>query len=134
MSDQANLVNVLIDALRKEPERFYMPWWMTGQETATLSTLECGTALCIGGWTCLLAGDTVYNAGALSVDKDGNTKDIEERAMDLLGLEDTALFAVGTWPAGLQERYFEAKTKTERVEIGIKAILHFTEGNKNEPV
>jgi hypothetical protein len=64
----------------------------------------CGTSGCIAGWTCLLAGDEPIEArdrgkGYLEyytvITADGNERDIEVRAMELLGADNGHGFYCG---------------------------------------
>lgn len=79
---------------------------------------ECGTAACIAGWTCLLAG-----VGA---------REVEGKAMNILGLDgylSEQLFYVPCWPTKLRDSYQEATSPGERAAIAAARIDLFIKEN-----
>lgn len=87
----------------------------------------CGTAYCLGGWGCVLAGDRFISVGAV-ITRDEHARDVSWRGEELFGIhEETAgyLFDQDRHLADLQAAV-EWLTEDPRHEIvdGERVVLH----------
>jgi len=118
------------------PNRFMMNSWLVTRyrqgdyftaddhETEILFD-NCGTAACIGGWTCLIASQQKYK----------DIKDFHSEAARLLEIgysESEELFAVGYWPNKFQVRYLKATTQEKRAQIAAERIDYYIEKHGKE--
>lgn len=83
----AALAYAVLDHIDAHPERWRQSWWFT--------ELDCGTAACFAGWACVLSGDRprvddADQEGEFStvIRPDGILDDVEQRAEELLGIQD----------------------------------------------
>lgn len=112
-----------------EPKRFVMWTWMAKKADArtfnkftsdahdnrSVSFAKCGTAACIAGWTCILAGD-------------GDPDDFEATAGGFLEINDAQrkrLFALDSWPTKFRAAYEKAVSQRTFVRIAAQRIEHF---------
>lgn len=117
------------EQILKEPNSFFMSGWVNKNYfpfedyELTITKPDCGTAACIGGWTCLLG--------------EANKQDVNEKghsavAAKLLGLEEHEtgkLFSVERWPNHLYKRWGKAKSVEERAKIAAEVIDDFIENH-----
>jgi len=83
------------DQLDLTPERYDQRSWWRNQFVSLGEA--CGTAYCVGGWTCALAGDIFVDGETLRT-SDGSEVWVRDRAAELLDLDAATanhLFAAG---------------------------------------
>lgn len=110
-----------------EPRRFVMWAWLREKETSgdtftsdandnrQVKFAKCGTAACIAGWTCILAGDK-------------HPYDHEESARELLEVDEQqskSLFILDRWPEEFRYPYQKAVGQRTMVKIAANRIEHF---------
>lgn len=108
----------------EEPRRLLMRTWVcrksydeptfvTDDYTTASKFADCGTAACIAGWTCILAGEE-------------RPVDISFTAAALLGLRNgDRLFMVENWPEPYRAHYRQARSQKARAKTAAERIDHF---------
>jgi hypothetical protein len=94
-------------------------------DTFRMDTWSCGTAHCIAGWACVLAGQRVVNPEAFAVSQRLENGELpNEFAQKVLKLpgDGMNLFDVVCWPTEFEERYNEAQTRRERAAVAAERI------------
>lgn len=84
----AEVAGAVLDAIEAAPGAFDMATWFWPRGHRTLApeqAPECGTTMCIAGWTAHLTGWTLLSDG-LSGSRDGVTDEIADIAAEALGL------------------------------------------------
>jgi len=119
-----NLPQQAIDLLNKaaisildEPTKFDMRMWAQEDEKS-----PCGTTACI-------AGHILSQAKQLSSLKELYRFDVEDKAMEAMGMEmgaeSTRLFFRSSWPADFFHAHIYAETPEDRADIAFWRIQHF---------
>ena len=94
----------------------------------------CGTAACLAGNTCLIAGDKLVreaeSGDVCALTEDGEIINVEDRATELLGNpEDSwSMFRTSWWPDEYKDAYINSESSVERAEIACKVVDHFMGG------
>ncbi|UBF29915.1 hypothetical protein K9N68_37530 (plasmid) [Kovacikia minuta CCNUW1] len=138
-----NLLEQIIEAIDREPQRFDMEFWSRKVKPTedSKNTHSCYTTQCIAGWAVVIdrqlnpLTDFAFYLATNPQHGDissfiSNGLDIEETAQEAIGLdEDDAerLFFVGSWPFEFREPYYNATSDQERATIAIARIRHFIE-------
>lgn len=120
-------IQALKQAIMEHANQFYMPDWMTGRnEVSELGV--CGTTLCIGGFSCVLAGDTLKRDEDLgyiiSISRD-DVLSIVDRAEMLIQPWSAALFNFNLWPDDLEKAFRIAETNIDRAAVACQAIDYY---------
>jgi hypothetical protein len=93
----AEVAAAVLDAIEARPDTLYMKTWAT-LPTGVLrpgDELQCGTTMCIAGWAAHLTGYTLRREAedvGIYAEKDGHKYEVENVAIEALGLDDTELF------------------------------------------
>jgi hypothetical protein len=117
-----------------EPERFRMDDW------------NCGTAQCIGGWACSLAGLKWKRSGEGTHRELATEAEVSKVAALLLDIEAedcpesiygddseaARLFYTSSWPDEFRHQYEEAEDRRARARIAAERIDHFIATNGAE--
>jgi len=121
-------------AIRKEPRRFNMLWWVvTGDQES-----PCGTSACIGGYAVILSKipklltTKKWLDAVEDIRKDSsNTWDPAKAVLGLDTDQATRLFDENRWPREFSVAYQATEDRRERAKLAIKRIDFFikTKGN-----
>lgn len=99
------------------------------------SSVPCGTAACIAGWTVILArrrGREPFSTTCKRLDRSCEGRhhwlEIEPKARELLGItqeQSSTLFHSDDWPYPFSQRYGNALTDGQRAKVAAQRIEHF---------
>lgn len=121
--------------LAEEPKRYVQDYeHITSTETLERVSLNgappCGTMACIGGWACVLSGDSSPSYHTMRKAQEYLGLDPEQADRLFSGVSvsegDIRIVYSGTrWPKKFASAYAKAKTQRGRVAVAIRRIDHF---------
>ena len=101
---------------------------LAAPDSFRMDTWSCGTAHCIAGWACVLAGDPVADQTRYPGDQRTRLGWLpHDRALRVMGLsagrwDSCDLFHVSAWRPPWSEMYDLARLRAERAQIAAWAI------------
>jgi len=96
-----------------------------------MDVYTCGTAHCIGGWACVLAGKTL-DPLTNETTNGGQPWNVAGAILRLKPAQRNRLFHQWEWPEQFQEKYHAAKRRDRRARIAAARIDHFIATNGAE--